>query len=244
MRTTLALAAALALVGGCYNPDTGNIGYYCHPMDNPPCPDGTKCLVYLNPTSMRNEWRCQHPGPQTIPDLAGGLIPKSTIYSGPHTDPMLSTPDVCPDASLEPNDSPATALDAPTPTPDQPTAKITKMAICPTGPNPATGQHDVDYFKVDTTTLTSGTLNMRVDVFYDITFGDLDVGIFDQNGMYLGGDGTAVSNACATAGVQAGVYYVVVVGAQNMDTNKYDIRIRTYTTPQQCPGAAPLDMGL
>jgi hypothetical protein len=235
MRITLLFACTAALAAGCYNPDNGVVGYYCHPDDNPACPDGTKCLPYMNPSSMRLENRCQIPVSASSYDMSGGLIPKTGVYTGTKQDAMLATVMDCPDASLEPNDSPDTALDAPAPTPDMPTPKITKMAICPTGPRPETGNHDVDYFRANTTAFTQSSLTMRVDVFYDITYGDLDVGIFDMNGQLLGSDGSAVSNACATASVSPGIYYVVVVGANNVDVNRYDVRIRTYSTPQQCP---------
>ncbi len=52
-------------------------------------------------------------------------------------DPMLDTAAECPDANLEPNDSPAEAIGrAPALAPDMPSAKIIKLAICPTGNNP------------------------------------------------------------------------------------------------------------
>ncbi|HZS35523.1 MAG TPA: hypothetical protein VFF06_01790, partial [Polyangia bacterium] len=209
MRITLLLACTAAFAAGCYNPDTGEVGYYCHPMDDPACPDGTKCLpfVNMNATPPRMESRCQRPIAQAGYDMAGGLIPKTGVYTGTHQNAMLNLVTDCPDSSLEPNDSPDKALDAPLPTPDMPTAKITKMAICPVGPNPATGNHDVDYFRANTTSFTTAsTLNLRADVFYDIVYGDLDVGIFDATGNLLASDGSAVSNACAVAVVPPGVY--------------------------------------
>jgi hypothetical protein len=36
------LLFALA-VAGCYSPQLSNPGFYCHPDDNPACPDGQKC---------------------------------------------------------------------------------------------------------------------------------------------------------------------------------------------------------
>ncbi len=229
--------------GGCgYSPDLGEVGFYCHPDDMPACPSGQVCRPYMNMTAMRVENRCQAPAGAGNYDMSDGLIPKTGTYTGTMNDPMLGDVSACPDATLEPNDSTDKALDAPTPTPDMVTPKITKMAICPTGPRPETGQHDVDYFRVDTTALSSGSLNLQAQVFYDVSYGDLDVGIFDMNGTLLASDGSAVTNACAGTSVMPGVYYVVVVGARNQDVNKYDIRIRTFTTPQQCPNAPP-DMG-
>ena len=80
------------------------------------------------------------------------------------------------------------------------------------------------------------------EVFYDITYGDLDVAVLDAGGTVLGSDGTAVANACATAPVSgAGTYFVVVVGANDVDVNRYDLRVRTFTKITTC--AANGDMG-
>jgi len=57
-------------------------------------------------------------------------------YTGGHTDPGLNDATQCPDAILEPNDGPDPGGPPArrfTPTPDTPTAKIIKLAICPTG---------------------------------------------------------------------------------------------------------------
>ncbi len=32
------------LFAACYSPQLGNPGFYCHPNDNPACPDGQKCV--------------------------------------------------------------------------------------------------------------------------------------------------------------------------------------------------------
>ena len=171
------------------------------------------------------------------PDLASMpvTLPKSgPPYTGPHMDPGLDNAADCPDANLEPNDSPAEALTAPTPTPDQPTPKIIKLAICPVGNNPATGLHDVDWYKVDLTS-PSGAVTLQAEIFYDITFGDLDVAILDDAGSPISVDGTAVSNGCVAAAVTNRVYYVVVAGANNVDVNNYELLIRSFSTPQTCP---------
>jgi hypothetical protein len=122
--------------------------------------------------------------------------------------------------------------------PDTVPAKLTNMAICPTGSNPATRRHDVDYYRVD---VGAGVATIMAELFYDITYGDVDVGIFDAGGTLLGSDGTAVSNACATGPVSGpGTYFVVVVGANDVDVNRYDIRIRTLSKITSC---AANDMG-
>jgi hypothetical protein len=224
---------AFALLAACFNPSNPPIGFYCHPGDNPACPDGSECKM------VGSDYRCVATG-GGAPDLPqAGLIPKTgASYSGPHNDPMLSSVDACSDKELEPNDSPAQAIPtspSATPTPDTPTPKITHMAICPSGPRPDTGNHDVDYFMVDTTQFSQSSLTIMAEIFYDVTYGDLDVGIFDSTGRLLAADGTAVTNGCVAASIGSGIYYVVVAGANNMDSNRYDIRIRTFSMPHQCP---------
>lgn len=54
----------------------------------------------------------------------------------------------------------------------------------------------------------------------------------------LAADGTATSNGCAAADIAPGVYYVVVIGAGNVDVNHYSLRVRSFTTPTACPSAA------
>ncbi|HEY7955992.1 MAG: hypothetical protein ACHQ17_05985 [Polyangia bacterium] len=246
----IVLAAVAALLGlplaGCYNPQLfkpdGTGGFFCHSDDNPACPDGTMCVVMPAGGTMG---RCMPP--------AGGMmgggpvqIPKTGSYTGPQNDPMLATLMSCPDSSLEPNDDPASAISAPNPVPDMTTPKITKMAICPTGPNPATGLHDVDFFKISGKMLPSGTLTLKANVFYDVSYGDLDVAILDSTGSMLASDGSSVSNGCVAASIQGGSgdYYVVVVGANNKDVNRYDIRIASFSTAQTCAPPSGTDGGV
>ena len=239
-------AAFAALAASCYSPALGPIGYYCHlaadgtSPDNPACPDGATCTAVAG--SQPGEGRCV----ASVGSAGAGLIPKTGApYTGNHNDPMLNDVSMCPDASLEPNDSDKTSVPAPTPTPDTATPKITKMSICPMGARPETGQHDVDYFKIDTTTFGSSQLTVMAEIFYDISYGDLDVGVFDASGRLLSADGSAITNGCTAASVGPGVYYIVVAGANNTDSNRYDIRIRTFTMPRQCPTPGePLDMSL
>jgi hypothetical protein len=35
---------ALALLAGCYSPKLGTPGFFCHPDDDPACPDGQECV--------------------------------------------------------------------------------------------------------------------------------------------------------------------------------------------------------
>jgi hypothetical protein len=161
-------------------------------------------------------------------------VPKSgPAYTGPHMDPGLNAD--CPDTDLEPNDLLSQAVTAPLPIPDIPTSKITKLAICPQGPSPWSGSHDIDVFKVDLTSF-SGVLALKVELTYDIAYGDLDVAILDETGRALDTEGTAVSNACLVmAASRPSVYYVAVVGANNVDSNRYELRIRTFSQGATCP---------
>jgi len=227
LRAALASLALLSasLLAGCFSPKVVSGGFACNPDDVPACPSGYICV----------DNRCVNGTPPVRIDKSGAA------YTGQHTDPGLDTTADCPDEGLEPNDG-ATLPDG---TPvlvmapvDAMTAKLTKMAICPKGLRPSTKRHDVDYFRLD---VGAGVATIMAEVFYDITYGDLDVGIFDAGGTLLGSDGTAVANACATAPVSgAGTYFVVVVGANDVDVNTYDLRIRTLSKITTCPAG---DMG-
>jgi hypothetical protein len=176
-----------------------------------------------------------------VPDMAGALsmsggvvIPKTgPAYTGMKNDPGLNSLADCPDAILEPNDAAGTSLGF-TPTPDQPTSKIIKLAICPKGPNPGTGQHDEDWFKVDNS-LGASSLTLMAEAFYDISLGDVDIAIVDSTGHLLASDGTAVANGCTTATIGSDVYYVVVTGAGNLDVNRYELLIRSFAASRSCP---------
>ncbi len=246
MRTLFALstfAMTAAMTAGCYNPAIDDGGFGCLTSGgSDQCPDGYSCQAGgcsgAEPTSgsIAADGCC-------VKKTGGGgttggamiVIPKSgPPYSGAMADPMLDTAAECPDANLEPNDSPAEAIGAPALAPDMPSAKIIKLAICPTGNNPLTGNHDVDFFKVDNST-GPASLTLMAQAFYDISMGDLDIGIYDSKLNQLVVDGTAVTNACAAASISNAVYYVVVAGANNVDVNRYDLQIRSFTTAQTCP---------
>src|SRR5262249_36417544 len=162
--------------------------------DSPPCPEGFICV----------DNRCINGTPPLV------IAKSGPAWMGQHTDPGLATMEDCPDVSLEPNDGPGPpdgkpVLVAVTPATD--TQKLTKMAICPQGANPSTKRHDVDFFRVDVDTKV---VTIMAEAFYEITYGDLDVGILDGGGRLLASDGTAQSNACVTAKVDAaGTYFVV-----------------------------------
>ena len=221
------VSCSLLTLGGCFQPKVVSGGFACNPDDSPPCPDGFICV----------DNRCIDGTPPVRIDKSG------PAYTGQHTDPGLATTADCPDESLEPNDGPTLPDGKPvlvSVTADTVSAKLTKMAICPKGVNPATQRHDVDFYRVD---VGAGVATIMGEVFYDITYGDLDVGILDAGGTLIGSDGTATSNACATGTVSGpGTYFVVVTGANDVDVNRYDVRVRTFTKLTSC--APPSDMGM
>jgi hypothetical protein len=221
------LAASAALLVGCFNPQIKNGGFACDTSNATPCPSGFSCVA----------GKC-------ISATGGNAnvltVAKMGIYSGLRLDPMLTSPSDCPDAKLEPNDGPGAPPFGPpiglAITPDQPTPNVQQMAICPKGNNPATGQHDVDWFQVPVTS----PMTLVAQAFYDVAYGDLDLAIVDGTGNIVASDGTAVSNACASASLNPGTYYVVVVGAMNEDVNRYALNVRAYSTAASC---MPGDMG-
>jgi hypothetical protein len=242
---TLTLSC-LVLAAGCFNPkpyDQAGLGFYCNPTvdeHNPPsCPDGQTCVQQSS-----GDFRCVATGVLDMAGLSG--IPKTGMYTGPHNDPMLDMVAQCPDAKLEPNDSPGQAILAPVLMLDMPAPKLTNLAICPTGPRPETGMHDVDFYVVDTTGLSTSSPTLMAEIFYDVKFGDLDVGIFDSNQNRLSADGSAVSDGCTTATLPApdmtnpgkNKFYVLVVGANSRDVNRYNLRITANSTNKQCPSAS------
>jgi hypothetical protein len=237
-RVGFLLASAL-LATSCYSPAAPEgQGLFCKiagpndpDPDAAPCPEGQKCS-----------------GGRCVKDSSGGGsatvdIPKTGMYNGIKNDPRLNSATDCPDTRLEPNDSIDRALQAPDPTPDGMVPKIVMMSICPAG------KKDVDWFLVDltdTTKFPQSTLSMLAQIFYDVSYGDLDVGIFDANGRLLASDGSAISNGCASFSVNPGAkYYVAVAGANLTDVNRYDLHIRTFTASRTCTTApTPTDGGM
>jgi hypothetical protein len=231
---TLTFVALSALAAGCFNPEYGTPGFYCHPEDSPACPDGQECI----------NGRCiGGTGGGGGFDMGSGIVPKTGMYTGAKLDPMLNSETDCTDTMLEGNDTIATAITGLTMqlnlAIDQPSSKLQMLAICPKGDNPKADGHDVDFYEFD----VSANASAVVEIFYDVKYGDLDVGIFKPDGSLVKGDGTAVTDGCVAATLPAGSYYVGVGGANNMDSNRYDMRIRLYSTPHQCSGTTtPVDM--
>ena len=188
----------------------------------------------------------------SVPDLRveqkAGIITKSEVYNGAKLDPQLKTLSACPDyntdsaQSLEPNDSISTAS---VPTfsvpPDQSTPTLTNLAICPTGNNPLTGAHDIDYFRVDLSSFPD-VKSLVASITYQVAYGDLDVAILNASGAQLSADGTASDNGCTTAVVTATTYYVLVAGAGNVDVNNYTLDLHSYSTSTGCQSSANHDL--
>jgi hypothetical protein len=180
-------------------------------------------------------------GAAPVGDLAGspGMLappPKTGSDTGSMTNPAYTSESDCPDEALEPDDTIATAVDL-SPLqlmPDGPAAVLQDLAICPNGPNPrANGGHDVDVYRLVVPTSVGATVNMT----YDVTGGDLDLGIYDAGGALLAGDGTAVSDACVATALPMGTYYVAVFGANGVASNGYSLGLRWFSTPSAatCP---------
>ncbi len=226
--TPLLLVAVLASAG-CFNPDVANGRFTCT-LANPGCPEGLTCI----------SGSCESSGSMPIVRGADITITKTgAAYTGTQTPPSFASASDCPDQGEEPNDGPdpygqplAWAPRADNATP--PT--IGGKAICPTGPNPATNNHDVDFYKIDNSA-GSGSLTLVANIEYDISHGDLDVAIYDSNMNQLVADGTAVSNGCVSTTISNGIYYVVVAGANNMDINNFSIQMATWSTTHSCPGS-------
>jgi hypothetical protein len=236
---------ALFVVAGCYSPEITSGGLACNStLADTECPDGYTCQVNACTHSLSPQLKSMGADGCCVKiSTSGNDLPEVDItktgppYSGAHTDPGLNTPMDCPDINLEANDGPLSASEF-TPVPDAPSPpKIVKLSICPAGPAPWSGKHDVDLFKVDNTTGPS-SLTLMAEAFYDISKGDLDVGIFTYDGHQMNSlsqDGSAVTNGCAAAAIANGVYYVAVTGANNVDSNTYELLIRSFTKAQTCP---------
>ena len=226
------IGAFLAFAPSCYDPSFGSPGFYCHTDDSPACPDGQSCV----------NGRCIGGGAF---DMAGGIVPKTGSYSGPTLDPGLSDGAKCPDIALEPNDSIANAIPSLNTSlnlvVDANSPKLQNLAICPTGNNPKANGHDSDYYEFDVST----PVYVLVEINYDVKYGDLDVGIFSADGTLVAYDGSATSNGCIAPPSQlpAGKYYVGIGGANNKDSNRYDLRIRFFSMAKTCTSTLP-DMSM
>lgn len=106
LRAKVSILLGALTCGGCYRPKLAGESFYCHPTDNPACPDGQTCVG----------GRCVSPGLEGD----GGLLPVD-LSPPPVDDGSMSTP--MPDLTM-----PASMPDLSTP-PDL------KMSCVPSGGN-------------------------------------------------------------------------------------------------------------
>lgn len=143
-------------------------------------------------------------------------------------DPGLETPADCPDGVIESNDTLATAVSITSSIGfGAPGTPIAMMAICPAGSD------DIDFFSIDLSSTSSEWRFVRVDLEYDVAYGDLDVALLDAAGNIVARDGTQTSNGCVAAQIQNGRYYIGVRGAGG-DVNRYQLQVRVDNTPPNC----------
>jgi hypothetical protein len=241
MRLLLLIGAAS--LAGCFNPALPVQSFHCRPDSSPQCPGGATC-VRTGSDAEGALGQCIRQGGDGGVGGAISITKTGPAYTGPMVDPGLDTVADCPDNALEPNDSinSSKLFKADVGTPDMVSPKITNVAICPKGNRPETGAHDIDVYIADLTNFP-GQLTLMAQLFYQIQYGDLDVGIFREDGSVLASDGSATDNGCAAATVAGGSkYYIAVAGANNMDVAPYDLRVRLFSSPQTCAANVPADM--
>ena len=73
-----------------------------------------------------------------------------------------------------------------------------------------------------------------VNSVYNVAEGDLDLGLYSAQGTLINGDGSAVSNGCVSSALSSGTYYIGVFGANNVDSNRYTMNIRYFSSAATC----------
>ena len=87
------IAFLLALCAGCFNPKYGSQTFYCHPDDNPACPDGQFCVDGRCQSSPSGGTVILDGGTPRNQDFGGGLTPMDLSMPGnPFPQYDLSTP--------------------------------------------------------------------------------------------------------------------------------------------------------
>lgn len=79
---------AALLLAGCYSPQLGSPGFFCHATDNPACPDGQHCV---NGRCMSGVGSGSHNGGNTQDDMGGGNQSNPDFSTGNHSNPDFST---------------------------------------------------------------------------------------------------------------------------------------------------------
>jgi hypothetical protein len=248
----LGTAAAGATIASCYNPgDLGDKPYLCTATyqdcpDNYICACGAPCTdangnvppttKFSNPTHdpQRNAtFYCVRTGGTGTGNMTSALtIPKGGAYASMYTSVGLTAANN-PDANLEPNNDVAHATGGY----DNGVVRD-QLAIYPA--------NDIDVYQVNLT-----SQYVRTTIQYAISAGDLDLALFDGNGVLANGvkpdaDFTH-DNACVTSTSKlSGAYYAVVVGAKNAlgqdAVNRYTILVEKSDTPLSCSRTSPPDM--
>jgi len=223
------LAMPVAFAASCYNPTFGSPGYFCNPDDAVPCPSGTTCKL------SGGDYHCLKSSGGNNNNNTGALeIPKTGSYAGTKQDPELNSASDCTDAPLESNNNLNAATDiSASVTINGGGTWINMQAICPKGSS------DIDYFLYDSTGSPQSQIYLKAEIQYDIQYGDLDLAIVDAEGSVMTSDGSFKSNGCTVASIGNGKFYVGVLGADG-DVNRYQIRVRAYTTPQSCASSGDM----
>ena len=233
---TLGLVAALATVGGCYNPNIGfdldaGVGFRCYVTDFKPCPEGLSCCdpatglcddALYQKSPLTRGWCTPPRAPADLTSRAIDLwdFGAKTLGSAAASDPGLFGKDPntgewrCPYTQvnrLEPNDTPADAIN-PGPSLNNVPAQGIAGEICPGEKSPA--MTDVDVYKVRLMTRAK----LYADTKFQANQGDLDVALFGDSGdgqpRLVANDGLKVEdNSCLAQDLDAGLYYVVVRGS-------------------------------
>lgn len=268
------------------NPD-GNQGFRCFASDSPRCPPGLSCCVNRGSSTIcdddlakkypTDEGWCVPPPPpaDTAPKnwLQWDLGPKNSVVAATG-DPMLSGTDEsgawrCPRddktpremqppeiaRKFEPNDTLTDAIVYSSMLPlDSIPPNMSPYEICPDKSAP--NNPDVDVFKFKITTMAK----VVAEVSYQVSFGDVDIGLFREGQNDVGdkvparirSDVTTVNNACLSETLSAGTYYVAVRGAPRMagdynasmtyEMNNYRIRIYALSPGSTMGCTAATDM--
>lgn len=148
--------------------------------------------------------------------------------------------------AFEPNDTQDKAIGLTNPLPVDPPANMvgTSYEICPDRMAPNVPDIDVFRFRI------TAPANVRVELKYDVQYGDLDMALFDEPSTQgekprrVAADLTAQSNSClSVANLPAGRYFAVVRGTNTPDKpsaysmNRYQVRVAAYTAANfvRCP---------
>lgn len=226
MRCLAALPLSLFALAGCYNPgDLGEKPFKCGKM-YPECPDGYICNYGLGQCGGSGfVCDCVRTG---VSGPALQIPKEGKMYQGPHMDPGLQT---C--HETDPNNGFQTAFVV-----GDSTGLYDMLEICPGG--------DIDVYSLN---VDPGEY-VKVQIKYQITYGDLDLAGFDVNGKIMKGSAmdndASRDNACIILPKGSTscpcTFYAVVDGAYGA-VNRYTFQMTKSSSPQSC-AVAPPDMAM